>query len=141
MSRVIKFRGISQVTGRWKYGSFCEVIQVLGKNPVSLIVADNYDEYIVKPETVGQFTGKKTKDGTEIYQGDILGGYPHGTAVVEWNEKSGCWMSVSFNSVVNEAGDPSTEREETPLSYDLENCFQEWRVIGNIYSTPELLKQ
>lgn len=71
-----------------------------------------------------QFTGKKDKAGTEIYEGHIIsfdekefGG--ENTSVVEWNEMYACW---------DLGGGTASETEE-------------WKtVIGNKFQNPELLK-
>ena len=75
-----------------------------------------------------QFTGLKDRHGIEIYEGDILAGYPHGTAKVSWAAEYACFECVS------EGGGSSL------LANDLEACFDEWEVIGNIHENPELME-
>lgn len=86
-----------------------------------------------------QFTGLKTKSGKDIYEGDILGGYPHGQAEVRWQDKAGCWEAYWVINNFDEAGEPFDDEISSLLSNELSDCFDEWDVIGNIYSNPELL--
>ena len=78
-------------------------------------------EWEVIPETVGQYTGLKDKNGKEIYEGDIL----H-----LWGGEY-CQGYYEFNQIftVKDLSD----------SFYLGEC-ENIEVLGNIYENPELLK-
>lgn len=95
--------------------------------------------YEVIPETVGQSTGLKDKNGVEIFEGDMV-------KVTDEDEE------YSYISVVKnyaEEGYPAFdieypsdwEYESNALSTIMSGGYETIEIIGNIYENPELLEQ
>ena len=134
MKREILFRGARVCDGHFVNGSLVEVNGECDSNEsVPHIVIsygpDTFDWFEVDPETVGQFTGMTDKNGTKIFEGDIVRHIDTTCHVVE---------------VVNSEVYFDTEMLEFGFRYsnELFHCQfnNEFEVIGNIYDNKELLK-
>lgn len=117
--RTIKFRAKRVGTHEWVYGH-------LFQNPVGeWKIKKGFREYLIKPETVGQFTNHHDRKGKEIYEGDIVlskGKYPY---TVEWITDGFLMRGRIYGGITSIKAFLPNQRE----------------VIGNIYDNPELVKQ
>ena len=81
--------------------------------------------YVVNPATVGQFTGRLDKNGTKIFEGDVVRiGIPGDCFVTEW------WDYGASFILRQKGGAPDITFDE----YDEEA----YEVAGNVHDNPEL---
>lgn len=127
--REIKFRGKSKKDGKWLYGDLLRnvdgdfaVVQPFG------IHMNNYcGPYEVNPDTIGQFTGLKDRDETEIYEGDLLLSAGMVWEVV-YNENLASFV------LCTEYCRGSTPLGEMIRSFD-------FKISGNIFDNKDLLEE
>ena len=129
MKREILFRG-KRKNGQWVYGS---LVVSEGIDPAIYYEVRNkliiqFDWCYVNPETIGQYTGLKDKNGIKIFEGDIIesNGYKH---LVKYNENLAGFCAVNVKH-----------------PEDLCGINQQWInecskvVIGNVTDNPEMVK-
>lgn len=144
MNREIIFRGKSEITNEWVYGSLVKVgneSHIVGLDEVDLdghhIVFCSDRPVLTKQGTIGQFTGLHDMNVNDIYEGDIIRSvrFKDIILLVVYDEKEGAFMAVQINK--NRGTDLETRCHIT----------QEWldkfpkEVIGNVYDNPELLEE
>lgn len=119
MKRKVEFRGKEKLTGRWAFGDLVHYPQETLTGPLSRVTVGSYE---VDPETIGQFTGLKDKNGEEIYEGDLLLEIESEKVVcIEWDE-----FEYGYRYVKNNYG------------YKYPNHVENFKIIGNIYDNPKL---
>lgn len=139
--REILYRGKSKRSGEWKYGYLVELGKEsfsdpdrygishkgvpLGSNNVCFNL--KIDEVI--PETVGQYSGLLDKNGTKIFEGDIVkddylfGKVVFATAADDFDGMAGFMVDDIDNGYQNYNG-----------------LWHLVEVVGNIHDNPELLR-
>ncbi len=116
--REILFRGKSRYTGKWYQG---DLVTVAHKR----FIDDDIVKERVIPETVGQYTGLTDKNGTKIFEDDIVRLYlvdDIEMGIIKFNDIMCRFMFFTKDG-----------------SYSFNNTCT-FEVIGNIHDNPELLK-
>jgi len=137
--REIKFRGIPNGETAFVYGGHCEI----GDRHFIIPADAEYDPDCggfepaifgvieVIPESVGQYTGLKDKNGAEIYEGDRL----------QTIADDGTRLS-SFEVYWREGAASFAKKRDDGEDFWLDQvACQHLEVIGNVHQHPELLEQ
>lgn len=129
--REILFRGLRTDGEGWVYGYYLPTFTGIAKIAVTYDhITGTIEAYEVIPETVGQYTGLKDKNGKEIYEGDVLGGCNGSVNGQGWG-----WENYTVKYRDN-------GQHNVPIDWGSEKNWDNthwFEVIGNIHENPELL--
>lgn len=135
--REIFFRAKRKDNGEWIFGSIVHQTDYYGDkcDRWFILEGDHTNDYDidypieVQNETVGQFTGLVDKNGTKIFEGDILTNpdYPYHTTGAIYYGRTNCSCCDGVYGFYSKE------------YADLRNA-DELTIIGNIYDNPEILK-
>ena len=125
--REIKFRAIYRA--EWVYGNFIKgLFKGVPFFQIENSDSEDFRQYQVDEEAVGQFTGLKDKNGKDIYEGDIVSskGFEPKSYLIEFIEGGFCLT----NKLVGIPIDVTHMEDSTGKHFE---------IIGNIHQNPELL--
>lgn len=131
MSREILFRGKRKDNGEWVEGYYEELPAYYDGTTTPKIVtpAKDTDDYncwsFVLPDTVGQYTGLRDRNGRKIFEGDILRGKGKNVYEVVYPENIAGFVT----------------RGTGVLSVPCMNygTMKYYEIIGNIHDNPEMV--
>jgi len=116
-----------KVPSNWVYGGICQ-----GKGDFSIIYGsmdvereNPTEKHVVYTDTIGQYTGLTDKNGTKVFEGDIVKlFYKDGFEIGLIG-----WSNIDFRYKF-------ASPDGTAYGFDVTDVFE---VVGNIHDNPELL--
>jgi len=129
--REILFRGLDIDGSKWHYGHYYKgVMSEVEPRIVRVIIVDGTFYHVI-PETIGQYTGLKDKNGVRIFEGDIAK-FVFKNAHIVFYEGGFGWVYAGGNLI--EDFIPFSGHNSFPM------VMNRIEIIGNIHQSPELLE-
>ena len=129
--REILFRAKREDNGEWAYGYYVRLPDAAGSASMIHTPARNPDEsnssHFIRSSTIGQYTGLTDKNGTKIFEGDIVR-YGDTIHKVVFEQRNGtAYFGLVYSPI-----------ETLPFGHYQD--LRQLEVIGNIYENPELIE-
>lgn len=146
--REIKFRGKSISSKEWVKGNYCVDEEFYDNGGIGCNYREGMQEIhyiingkivdIVYPESVGQYTGLKDKNGIEIYEGDII--KAEHDNFHDGEEENRPEYKPWIGEIVFLDGHYSIETKEeySPAIFNIR--IKSIEIVGNIYDNKELME-
>lgn len=139
MKREILFRGKSTISKEWVYGNLVYTSQLTAIKEVN---GDYFRPVSINPDTIGQYTGLKDKNGNKIFEGDIIK-TPRGSIgeVVFGRAEEECTHREhrrKITDVYTTYGWVFKRADGFTIAIDDE--ILQGELIGNVTDNPELMK-
>lgn len=128
--RDYKYKGYAKeeyIKSQWFVGYGVRKCQMWEAPDRVLLLTEHNGEIEVYGESVGQYTGLKDKNGTEIYEGDIVRHFEE-IGIVKWVKDR---FLVSWKNI-------NCSYREDLAFWAIERSIE---VVGNNYDNPELLER
>lgn len=127
--REILFRGKRLDDGGWVYG--CYYLDETTARRQTFIVVNDFGFILVIPESVGQYTGLKDKNGKKIFEGDIIKDKePRRIYMIGYNEDLMKYAFLYYHKELKNIYCGGFVSKTDGKSIE---------VIGNIFDNPEFL--
>lgn len=120
------FRGKRVDTEKWVEGYYLRLNGTEETETLHLIIDEKGEYHRVNPETVGEWTGLKDRNGTKIFEGDdIRFTFTGVECFIRWTNYAAMFEAVS-------------EKNKMDLNHI---CTRDFVVIGNLHDNPKGYKE
>ncbi|EOK4592842.1 YopX family protein [Listeria monocytogenes] len=122
--REIEFRG-QNINGHWAHGNLAIIKEKLDRAEIGAYISNSAGApfaYQVRPETIGQYTGLKDKNGKNIFEGDIVDISVYDR--LDWSSIKGKVVFLNGAWLVEDVGH---------FAITLQSETNEIEIIGNVH--------
>ncbi|EAC2390854.1 hypothetical protein OFD94_002802 [Listeria monocytogenes] len=122
--REIEFRG-QNINGHWAHGNLAIIKEKLDRAEIGAYISNSAGApfaYQVRPETIGQYTGLKDKNGKKIFEGDIVDISVYDR--LDWSSIKGKVVFLNGAWLVEDVGH---------FAITLQSETNEIEIIGNVH--------